>query len=54
MAQKWESPQIAYWDGFGDGRDLGRNETPDKMVMWIVITAIVMFVGGLYVGVWLW
>lgn len=54
MTPKWESPEIAYYDGFGRGRDLGHDETTAKMELQIIIIAIVMFVGGLSIGIWLW
>lgn len=49
--KKWESPEIAYYAGFKDGRDLERGGATHEIIKWVIFTAIVMFTGGLAFGI---
>ena len=51
MTSKWESPEIAYWDGFGDGRKVGNVEKEASMMYWLGFVAIAMFMVGLTSGI---
>jgi len=49
MDDKWETKQIAYWDGYHDGYDDGRK----SRAVWFWLCCVLSFVVGfMFVRMW--